>query len=85
MKKTIIVALASLILILISIFVIIEHKSSSEVFEAGSDIEASSKDINKIRKSDFFNRISNTYLFSRSYDRMIASTDSNKTFYFCLV
>ena len=47
--------------------------------------EEYTNDINKIRKSNFFNRISNTYLFSRTYDRMIASTDSDKTFYFCFV
>lgn len=47
--------------------------------------EQKTQDINKIRKSNFFNRISNTYLFSRTYDRTILSTDSEKTFYLCLI
>lgn len=41
------------------------------------------QDIEIIRKSNFFNRIANTYLFSRTYDRTIFSTDSDKTFYLC--
>lgn len=47
--------------------------------------EQKTQDINKIRKSNFFSRISNTYLFSRTYDRTILSTDSDKTFYLCLI
>lgn len=43
------------------------------------------QNIDEIRKSNFFKKISNTYLFSRSYDRMILSTDSEKTFYLCFI
>ena len=41
--------------------------------------------VETIRNSDFFKRLTNTYLFCRTYDRTILSTDSQKTFYLCLI
>lgn len=39
----------------------------------------------QIVKSNFFQRLRTTYLFSRSYDRLINATDSINTFYLCLI
>lgn len=41
------------------------------------------QNINDIIKSNFYKRLQLTYIFDRSYDRLIASTDSNETFYYC--
>ena len=43
------------------------------------------QDIVKIHNSNFFKRLQTIYLADRTYDRIITMSDTNKTFYLCII